>query len=44
VPRQVVILSKFIVVSSFEELSVLEVDAGKTFLEGRLILSRIHFV
>jgi hypothetical protein len=22
----------------------LEVDAGQTFLEGRLILSRIHFV
>ena len=31
-PRQVVILLKFIVVSSFKEWSVLEVDAGQTFL------------
>jgi hypothetical protein len=29
-----VILSKFTVVSSFEESSILEVDAGQTFLEG----------
>ena len=33
-PRQEVILLKFTVVSSFEEWSVLEVDAGQTFLEG----------
>jgi hypothetical protein len=31
-PRRAVILSKFTVVSSFEEWSVLEVDAGQTFL------------
>jgi hypothetical protein len=33
-PRRAVILSKFTVVSSFEESSVLEVDAGQTFFEG----------
>jgi hypothetical protein len=29
-------------VSSFKESSILEVDAGQTFLKGRLILSRLH--
>ena len=72
-PHQTIILSKFTVVSSFKEWSILEVDAGHTFLEGytfspgytlfsvggmsqggewsgqlflegRLILSRLHFV
>ena len=33
-PHRVVILSKLTVVRSFEEWSVLEVDAGQTFLEG----------
>ena len=33
-PRRTVILSKFIVVSSFEEWSILEVDAGQTFLRA----------
>jgi hypothetical protein len=33
-PRRTIILLKFTVVSSFEEWSVLEVDAGQTFLEG----------
>jgi hypothetical protein len=30
------------IVSSFKESSILEVDVGQTFLEGRLILSRLH--
>jgi hypothetical protein len=28
----------------FQRIIRLEVDAGQTFLEGRLILSRIHFI